>query len=180
MRRLAAMLPLSATFLLVLGDAGSAQQMRSERLLGGNENPPVISEGSGTFLARLREDRIAFRLRYDVASGESDALQAHLHIANPGNNGGIVAFLCSNLANTPEGATERGCPPSPGEVTGDIVAEDVQAVVEGEPPDEVIIIEEGDLEGLQRLIDQSSVYANVHTDNHPAGEIRGQMNPRRR
>jgi hypothetical protein len=35
----------------------------------------------------------------------SDALQAHLHIANPGNNGGIVVFLCSNHGNTPPDAT---------------------------------------------------------------------------
>ena len=32
----------------------------------------------------------------------------------------------------------------------------------------------------RRLIDQGSVYANVHTDNHTGGEIRGQLEPRRR
>ena len=83
-----------------------------------------------------------------------------------------------NLGNTPEGATVRECPDSPGEVTGDIVKDDVQPVSEGDPPVEIIAA--GDLEGLMRLIEQSSVYANVHTDDHPGGEIRGQMNPRRR
>ena len=53
-------------------------------------------------------------------------------------------------------------------------------VTEGEPPDEVVIIEAGDLEGLQRLIEQGSVYANVHTDDHTGGEVRGQLEPRRR
>jgi CHRD domain len=180
MRQFAVMLLLSATFLPAFSNAGSAQEVRSERLLGGNENPPVISDGSGRFRAHFKGDLITFELRYNVASAQSDVLQAHLHIANPGNNGGIVVFLCSNIDNTPEGATQRDCPPSPGEVTGDIVAGDVQAVSEGEPPDEIVIIEAGDLEGLERLIEQSSVYVNVHSDVHPAGEVRGQMEPRRR
>jgi hypothetical protein len=178
MRRLATVLALSAAFLLALGDAGSAQQVRSERILGGNENPPVISDGSGSFTARLEDDSIAFRLRYDVESDGSDALQAHLHIANPGNNGLIVVFLCSNVGNTPPGATQRACPRSPGVVTGDIVDDDVQAVSEGDPA--VQIIAAGDLDGLKRLIAQSAVYVNVHTNDHMGGEIRGQMKPRRR
>ncbi|MGH6896131.1 MAG: CHRD domain-containing protein [Geminicoccaceae bacterium] len=169
-------------FLPALGEEGSAQQVRAERLLGGNENPPVISDGSGRFRARLLSDRIPFRLSYDFESAGSEVLQAHLHIANPGNNGGIVVWLCSNIGSTPEGATQRDCPLSSGEVTGDIVAEDVQTVTvtEGEPPEEVTIIEAGDLDGLKRLIEQSSLYANVHTVDHEGGEIRGQLEPRRR
>jgi hypothetical protein len=178
MRRLAVTLSLSGAFLFTLGGAGHAQQQRAEQLLGGNENPPVISDGSGTFSAELEADRIPFELTYDVASEGSDTTQAHLHIANPGNNGVIVVYLCSNLDNTPPGATVRPCGVSPGKVTGDIVAEDVQPVSEGDPPVEIIAA--GDLEGLKRLIEQGSVYANVHTDLHGAGEIRGQMNPRRR
>lgn len=177
MQRFATVLLVSAMFLPALGDPGSAQQVRAERLLGGNENPPVISDGSGRFRARLLDDRIRFRLSYDVASEGSDVLQAHLHIANPGNNGGIVAFLCSNVEMPP--AIQPDCPDSPGEVSGDIFAGDVMEVTSG-PPDEVVIIEAGDLEGLQRLIDQGSVYANVHTDDHMGGEVRGQLEPRRR
>jgi hypothetical protein len=169
---------LSAIFLPALGSAPAGAQGRAEPLLGGNENPPVISEGSGSFTATSGVDAIAFQLSYDVGSPESAVQQAHLHIANPGNNGQIVVFLCSNLGNTPPGATVRPCPPAPGEVIGDIVAADVLAVTEGDPAVEIIAA--GDLEGLKLLIEQSAVYANVHTDEHPTGEIRGQMNPRRR
>ena len=179
MQRFATALLASAMFLPTFDDPASAEQVRAERLLGGNENPPVVSDGSGSFRARLHEDRISFRLRYDVASDESDVLEAHLHIANPGNNGGIVVWLCSNTGSTPPGATVRECPDSPGEVTGDIIAEDVQPVT-GPLPDEVLIIDAGDLDGLKRLIEQGSVYANVHTDDHMGGEIRGQLEPRRR
>jgi hypothetical protein len=180
MRRFAASSSLSAAFLLSFGDAGSAPQVRTEPLLGGNENPPVVSEGSGTFRAEIQTDRIPFQLNYDVGSADSDPTQAHLHIANPGNNGGIVAFLCSNLGNTPVAATERECPAPPGEVGGDIVAGDALQVADGTAPDQTVIIGAGDLEGLKRLIEQGAVYANVHTTDHPGGEIRAQLNPRRR
>jgi CHRD domain len=170
MRRLGITLLLSGTLVPVFGDAGSAQQVTAERLRGGNENPPVISEGSGNFRVQIQNGN--FRLRYDVAAEESDVTQAHLHIGNPGTNGGIVVFLCTNDGNTPAGATVRECPASPGEVTGQILATDVQAVDD--------IIEAGDLEGLERLARQGAVYANVHTDDHTGGEVRGQLSPRRR
>jgi CHRD domain len=192
MRKVAVMLLLSVTFLPGLSQADtsrddSSRRVKAERLVGGNENPPVVSEGSGMFKGWFRHDGIAFQLRYDVASEASDlapegsdVTQAHLHIANPGTNGGITVFLCTNLGNTPMGATARDCPPSPGVVTGTIVMNDVQTVTAGEPPDETTIIEAGDLEGLSRLIKQGAVYANVHTDAHSGGEVRGQLNPRPR
>ena len=175
MRRFATTLCLSGAFVFALGNAGSAQQVGSEELLGGHENPPVISDGTGDFTAVLDVDRIPFQLTYDVASEGSDADRAHLHIANPGNNGGIVVFLCSNLGDTPVGAQVRACPPSPGVVSGEILAGDVLAVVDGEPPAATEIIAAGDLEGLNLLMGQGSVYANVHTPAHGSGEIRAQL-----
>jgi hypothetical protein len=180
MRRLAIALMVSATFMPAAGNADSEQERlheRSERLLGGNENPPVISNGSGSFRMRFEGDSATFRLRYDVASEGSDVTQAHLHIANPGNNGGIVVWFCANPPIEPPVQAPE-CPSSPAELTGDIVAADVQAVAEGESPVEIIAA--GDVEGLQRLIQQGSVYVNVYTTDHPPGGIRGQMNPRHR
>ena len=175
MRRSAATLGLSGACLFALGSAGSAQQVSSEDLLGGHENPPVISTGSGDFTGSIEVDRIPFTLTYDVGAAGSAPDQAHLHIANPGNNGGIVVFLCTNLGNTPVGAQVRACPPSPGEVTGDILAADVQAVVDGDPATGTQVIGAGDLEGLKLLVQQGAVYANVHTPAHASGEIRGQL-----
>lgn len=181
MRRFPISAPLSAALMMAFGDAGSAEKVRAEKLVGGKETPHVVSDGSGRFSARLNDDSISFRLRYDVASvvhgEESDVTQAHLHIANSGNNGGVVAFLCSNNVGAP---TDRMCPPSPGKITGEIFADDVLPMTEGMAPDEVVIIRAGDLEGLKRLIEQGSVYANVHTKAHAGGEIRGQLEPRRR
>jgi CHRD domain len=181
MERFAATLCLSGAFLFALGNPGFAQQVDSEELLGGHENPPVISDGTGDFTAQLDVNPadpvapIPFQLTYDVGAEGSAPDQAHLHIANPSNNGGIVVFLCSNLGNTPVGATVRECPPSPGRVDAEIVAGDVLAVAEGEPPAAIPIIAAGDLAGLKLLIDQGAVYANVHTPAHATGEIRGQL-----
>jgi hypothetical protein len=97
----------------------------SQPLRGAHENPPIVSEGFGQFFARVVEnasgvEAIEYHLRYNVASEQSDVLQAHIHIANPGNNGSIVAFLCSNL----DQAAANDCPPSPGEVDGEILPEE--------------------------------------------------------
>jgi CHRD domain len=173
MRRILTLSLASTALLLVLGNLAAAQQIkRAEKLLGGNENPPVVTDATGNFRAELFADRIEYRLRYDVAAPDSDVTQAHLHIANPGNNGNIAAFLCSNAP----GATPA-CPPSPGVVEGEIVAADVREVTDVEDPT-VTILEAEDLDGLARLIRQGSVYANVHSVDHPGGEIRGQLSPR--
>ncbi len=145
----------------------------SERLVGGNENPPVVSDGTGRFQWLARGNSIAFTLRYQV----SDVAQAHIHIANPGNNGGIAVFLCTNLGNTPAGATHRDCPPAPAVVSGEIVATDVREVLH---ENTTLVLMAEDLEGLIRLMRQGATYANVHTVAHPGGEIRGQVNPRLR
>ena len=169
----------SAACLLLLAASASAQVRQAEKLRGGNENPPVITDGTGNFRAERVGDQIDFRLRYDLLSEdieENDVTQAHLHIANPGNNGGITVFLCSTLGNEPDGVTPRACPPSPGEVEGAIVADDVLEVVDGT----TTVIEAGDLDGLFRLMSQGAIYANAHSDDHPAGEVRGQVRPRAR
>ena len=179
MRRSAATLGLSGAFLFALGNAGSAQEVSSETLLGGHENPPVSRPARpATFTALQLDiaDRIPFRLTYELGPEVTEADQAHLHIANPGNNGGIVVCLCSNpRLCTPEGVTLPPCPPSPpGLVEGEILAGDVLAVA-GEPPAATPIIEAGDLDGLKVLMQQGAVYANVHTPEHATGEIRGQL-----
>jgi CHRD domain len=178
MRRLSLTVLVSAGLVLALCNTAAAQQVRrAEPLVGGNENPPVVTDATGNFRAQIFPDRIEFRLRYDVAADVtpgSDVTQAHLHVANPSVNGEIVVFLCANdPIVTPAPGTARECPPSPGEVEGEIIPNDVLA-------DDGGVLVAGDLEGLAILIRQGSVYANVHSVDHPSGEVRGQLSPRRR
>jgi hypothetical protein len=175
---------LLASALLMLSMGAQAQPFdptdESQPLRGGYENPPVISDGFGRFFANVIEaaqgvQEIEYQLRYDVVDGASDVQQAHIHIANPGNNGGIVAFLCSNLGNI-QGPSAGPCPSSPGLVNSQILAADVLAVTEGA----ATIIEAGDIDGLAKLMQDGATYVNVHTVDHTGGEVRGQINPRTR
>ena len=131
-------------------------------LSGFQEVPPILSNGRGDFRAIIRGDNsIIFELSYSDLS--SPVLFAHVHFGQPGVNGGILFFLC------PRGSEPPGtfCPPS-GRISGRITAADVQAIpAQG--------IQAGDLAGVIRAIREGVTYANVHTDNFPTGEIRGQV-----
>ena len=80
--------------------------------------------------------------------------QAHIHVGQKTANGGIAAFLCTNLGNGPVGT--QACPAPPARITGVITAgrrhrTGVQGVAAGEL-DEVI-------EALRDGV----AYANVHS-----------------
>jgi hypothetical protein len=152
---------------LALGSPMAIAESDRADLTGGQENPPVVSFGGGDFKAKIGRHGIRFQLRYDVP--DSGIRQAHLHVANPSVNGPIAVFLCTNLGNTPPGATARTCPDSPGAVEGTIVAGDVLTADN---------LQATDLEGLVRLIEDGAVYVNVHSEEHPSGELRGQINSR--
>ena len=51
------------------------------------------------FEAEAKKGEIEFELSYEDLRGE--VLQAHIHFAQEGVNGGIVVFLCTNLGNNP-------------------------------------------------------------------------------
>ena len=60
----------------------------------------------------MRSDKIEYRLSYSDLEG--DVLQAHIHLGQEHVNGGISAFLCSNLLEPPAGPPPPGTPPCPG------------------------------------------------------------------
>jgi hypothetical protein len=161
--------------LTVAADPADAQgnNRRFVTSLRGFEEVPAISTlGRGRFEATLDEDgtEMSYRLVYSNLTG--NVLQAHIHFAQEGVNGGIMVFLCSNLGNGPEGTP--ACP-SPGtEVEGTITAADVigGASAQGIPP--------GQLGPVLRAIRGGVAYVNVHTNVYPAGEIRGQLDFRGR
>jgi CHRD domain len=128
-------------------------------LSGFQEVPAILSNGRGEFRAIIRGDSsIIFELSYSGLS--SAVLFAHVHFGQPGVNGGILFFLCS-------GGSQDPCPPS-GTIRGKITAADVMAIPEQG-------VQAGDLAGVIRAIRSGVTYANVHTVNFRAGEIRGQL-----
>ena len=77
--------------------AGDGNKIR-EHLIGYEEVPAISTAAGGDFRATLRasQGEIAYRLSYTALSG--DVTQAHIHFGQVAVNGGISAFLCSNLA----------------------------------------------------------------------------------
>ena len=139
------------------------------RLTGYQEVPALSTSGHGTFRASIRAGGSAIRYRLTYAGLESAPQQAHIHLGQPAVNGGVVVFLCSNLGNGPAGT--QPCPASPATVSGTLHAADVIG-----PADQGIA--PGEFGELVRAIRAGATYANVHTVNHPGGEIRTQLRRR--
>lgn len=129
----------------------------------------IITDGTGTFTATINNDTtLTYTLTYKNLS--SAVLQAHIHIGATKVSGNISVFLCSNLGNGPAGTP--ACPDDAthsGTVSRTLSAADVTnlAASQGVPA--------GDFKDVVRAIVSHVTYANVHTANHPAGEIRGQI-----
>ena len=158
--------PLALLGLLAIPARAGGEKDFKARLNGYEEVPAVSTTGGGEFRAKL--DKTGTMLEYELSYADLTALptQAHIHFGQEGVNGGISAFLCTNLGNGPAGT--QPCPPAPATITGVIVAADVvgpagQGIAAGE---------------LAELIDAMRAgisYANVHTTIWAGGEIRGQI-----
>jgi hypothetical protein len=139
--------------------------------------PTISSTGSGSFRARI--DRTAkiiqFHMTYEDLEG--DILQSHIHFGRPATNGGIVAFLCTNLGNEPAGvANPKGkcVGPRAGEVSGIIQPADVVYLpFQNVDPNQGLT--PGEFDELVAAIDAGAAYVVIHTSAHPPGELRGNI-----
>jgi hypothetical protein len=138
--------------------------------LEGFEEVPVVStSGKGQCRTRIRSHgtgpRLEVELNYENLEG--NVLQAHIHLGQQDVNGGIVLFLCSNLASPPAGTPF--CPgPHGGTVFRTLTAADVLPVTtQG--------IAAGEFDEVTDAMRKGKAYCNVHTDMSPGGEIRGQF-----
>ena len=145
--------------------AGDGNKIR-EHLTGYEEVPAISTAASGDFRATLRasQGEIVYRLSYTALSG--DVTQAHIHFGQISVNGGISAFLCSNLGNGPAGT--QACPSAPATIHGTIRATDIIGGASSQG------IQPGDFGPILRAIKTGTTYVNIHTDKYPGGEIRGQ------
>ncbi len=148
---------------------GGGARVRAE-LQAADEVPSISSPASGTFRASIDErgERVAYEISY--ANLQSDVLMSHIHIAQPGVNGGIMVWLCGT-ATRPGPPGTQTCPgPRDGVVRGEFTAADVQAVAtQGIAP--------GEFAEVIQAIRDGIAYANVHSDTFQGGEIRGQIRP---
>ena len=151
-----------ATGLLTVPVAQAATEVFSAKLLGDNEVPPINSAGTATFQMQIdtTTNVITFTLTFSGLSGAPSF--AHLHFAPTNVAGGVMIFLCG-------GGNQPGCPmATSGTITGTITA----ANVTGPTPQGITA---GDLTSALEAVREGLSYANMHTANFPAGEIRGQV-----
>lgn len=128
-------------------------------LRGASEVPPVTTDAVGSAGVMVNADGQG--LTYMILVGRIDNVRmAHIHLGPPGANGPVVAWLY---------------PPSPppalipGEsngvlAEGVITAANLVGPLTGQP-----------ISALIEQIRAGNTYVNVHTQQNPGGEIRGQL-----
>jgi CHRD domain len=144
------------------GGNGNGGKHLSGKLDGWQETPSIATPGHGEIKVKVNGSSIRYTLSYDDL--RADTLFAHIHLAQEGEPGGVVAFLCG-------GGGKPDCPARSGSVSGTITADDVQAIdAQG--------LAAKDIGTVIRALKAEAIYANVHT-TEPAGfasgEIRGQI-----
>jgi CHRD domain-containing protein len=121
------------------------------QLGGNNEVPAIPGAASGTATFTLTGKSLSYRVTVSGLSGNAAA--SHIHVGGAGVNGNIIVPFSAAQVRTGEvasGLIDLTLPISNGQttITGD---------------------------SLLFLLDHGLAYTNVHTPDHPAGEIRGQI-----
>jgi len=129
------------------------------QLSGAEEVGPNDSKARGQAVFRLSQDGAELSYRLIVANIENVRM-AHIHLAPAGSNGPVVAWLY------PDGPPPQ---PIPGRSQG-VLAEGVLTA------DRLLgLLAGGDLADLVAQFEAGNAYVNVHTDQFPGGEVRGQI-----
>ena len=124
-------------------------------LRGSNQNPPVETNAHGVFIATLSADGKSITFKLIVANMENVTM-AHIHIGDSATNGPVVVFLFHT--ETPV-ARQDGILSQ-----GTFTASDFKGPLMGQA-----------FSALINAILNGDAYVNVHSTQHPAGEIRGQV-----
>ncbi len=126
----------------------------SAHLTGDQEVPATTTEAVGQAIFQLSKDRSELSYKLIVANIEN-VRAAHIHVAPAGSNGGVAVGLYLG-------------PTIPGRTDG-ILAEGIITSAN------VGALAGSSLSGLIAKMVDGETYVNVHTDQYPGGEIRGQI-----
>ena len=142
--------------------AFAGTQIYSAQLSGDQEVPPVqTTNASGTADFRIPLSAISTpqaAIDYTVnATNIQNVTAAHIHMGQMGENGDIVVTLCKAETCTSDASGSLS-------LTGTFNATNLEGPMAGKQ-----------IEELANEMTNGGTYANVHTQQNPNGEIRGQI-----
>jgi hypothetical protein len=142
-------------------DDNGGTQAFSTALSGDAEVPPVETNASGQATFELSEDgsELHFEVYIDCIRNVN---QGHIHLGSEDENGPVVVWLYQQETQEPE--TIEGLSRDFVLAEGTVTEEDLVDVLEGES-----------LEALIAEIEAGQTYVNIHSEQNPGGEIRGQI-----
>lgn len=118
-------------------------------LNGGEEVPPITTTATGTFQYKLDGQTLSYVLK---ANGTGMTM-AHIHLGDKGANGPVITFLF--------GPNQAGV--NSIDVGGTITAANLTGSLANDMP------------GFINALNRGGLYVNVHSIEHPAGLLRGQI-----
>jgi hypothetical protein len=139
-------------------------------MTGDKEVPPVSTDTTGTIrvVANSQQQTLDYDLTVTNLNGMITG--AHIHMGKPGVNGPIVADLNAPglggaaAASSSSSSSGEGTAMTSNSVSGTIRSTDLKGPLEGKQ-----------ITDLVKLIEEGRAYTNVHTEQNPNGEIRGQL-----
>ncbi len=123
---------------------------------GGQEVPPTPTRATGVADYRLRDQgaRLEYQHHFRFLSSIT---MAHLHLGAVGENGPVVASLLPPDFDARRARRNFG---------GELTSLDLTGPLAGQP-----------LDALIAAIENGDIYVNIHSEDFPNGEIRGQLTP---
>jgi hypothetical protein len=120
------------------------------KLSGQEEVPPTNSQATGMAEFTVMGDNVEYTVN---ASGMQGVTAGHIHSGKQGENGPVVVTLFKN--DTPTNEVSE---------TGSITPDKLEGPMAGKQ-----------LTDLASAMNNGDTYVNVHTEQNPDGEIRGQI-----
>jgi len=158
--------PITATATASAGPSSptsSSDKIFSARLTGDKEVPPVDTDATARIRLISNSQQDALDYRISVSNLNGIVTGAHIHRGSAGTNGPIVANLNIGGTFASASAGDGGATTSTS-TGGTITSSDLKGPLAGKQISDLI-----------KLIEGGQAYANVHTRQHPNGEIRGQL-----
>ncbi|UYZ61230.1 CHRD domain-containing protein [Hymenobacter latericus] len=142
-----------AEVLTQTADAKGQSRSYTAHLSGDEEVPAVPTNATGQAIFHLSKDGTSIRYKLIVANISSVRF-GHLHLAPRGANGPVVVNLVGRTEPSPQGVIAEGV----------ITSASLRGPLLGQP-----------ISALLAAIEAGNIYTNVHSDEYPGGEIRGQV-----